>query len=52
MSQWPLSERRLQGPCQIGDATESLLGELGKTVEEMQSLRRSGVVKNGAEALS
>ena len=52
MSQWPLSERRLQGPCHIGDATESLLGELGKTVEEMQSLRRSGVVKNGAEALS
>ena len=52
MSHWPLSERRLQGPCQNGDATVSLLRELGKTPEQVRTLRNSGVVKNAAEALS
>ena len=52
MSHWPLSERRLQGPCQSGDATVMLLRELGKTPEQVRTLRNSGVVKNAAEALS
>ena len=52
MSHWPLSQRRLQGPCQSGDATVMLLRELGKTPEQVRTLRNSGVVKNAAEALS
>lgn len=52
MSHWPLAERRLQGPCQTGDATASLLRELGKTSAEVSSLQSAGVVNIGPKALS
>ena len=46
MSQWPLSERALQGPCQIGDYTQTLLMEIEYSEDDIAKLRSEGVVNN------
>ncbi|MEC8500844.1 MAG: CoA transferase [Pseudomonadota bacterium] len=47
MSEWPEVTRELRGPCEVGDATEQLLAELGYTSQAAAELAASGVVRVG-----
>ncbi len=44
MSEWPQLQRTLQGPCEVGDSTDALMGELGFTGPEIVQLRASGAI--------
>jgi crotonobetainyl-CoA:carnitine CoA-transferase CaiB-like acyl-CoA transferase len=45
MSDWPQVARRLQGPCEVGDATGELLAELGYSETEVSELMAAEVVR-------
>jgi crotonobetainyl-CoA:carnitine CoA-transferase CaiB-like acyl-CoA transferase len=45
MSDWPQVARRLQGPCEVGDATGELLAELGYSETEISELMAAEVVR-------
>ena len=47
MSEWPEVTRELRGPCEVGDATEQLLAELGYSSQAAAELAASGVVRVG-----
>lgn len=45
MSHWPEVPRVLQGPCEVGDATEALLLELGYSSAAIAAFVATGVVR-------